>query len=278
MVTSPIAVLIQPALERGAIDPQEIEALQRQWQQHNALDSADADALFALQGVLAGRNTAFNAVFEEMLTAYILDGDEHKGNITNEQGAWILSMLDGGEGLVANAAELELLVKLVERAESVPASLATFALHQIQHAAMTGEGPAAKGRIHFSRVIDVKDVATIARLLQVAKGNRRRIISRAEAEILFDMAEACTGTNDPAWDSLFVEAIQAHLFAANNPGLSNGPSPARPVILGPRDSAWLQSRIQHDGHVSRAERALLALIDPRQMAATNWSAPIGQML
>jgi hypothetical protein len=274
MVTSPIANSLQSAVERGAVDPPEVPQWRRQWQEAGVVDSADADALFALQGRLAGRDTAFNALFWDMLCAYVLDQGELKGSISNDQGAWLQSMLDGGEGLVANAAELELLVRMIEQADNVPAPLGAFALHQIQHAAMTGEGPAAKGRIHFSRVIDAQDATAIARLLQAAKGTKRRIISRPEAEILFDMAEACTGTNDPSWDGLFVAAIQAHLFDANNPGQS----PAKPAVLGPRDSAWLQSRIQHDGKVSRAERALLALIDPRQMAATSWSTPIGQML
>lgn len=273
MVTSPIATLMQPALERGAIEDPEVQQLRQRWLDGEPLQAADADALFALQGRLAGRNVAFNALFEDLLTAYVLDRGEPKGGISKEQGAWLLSMLDGGEGLVANAAELELLIRLVEHADSVPDDLAKFALHQIQHSAMTGEGPAAKGRIHFSRIIDAQDLANMARLFQVAKGPKRRIISRLEAEMLFDMAEDCTGANDVAWDSLFAETIQAHLIA------SDGLSLTTPVVLGDRDSAWLNQRIQHDGKVSRAERALLALVDPRQMAATNtWDKPISQML
>jgi hypothetical protein len=261
------------------MESEEIPLLRRQWLDGGPVTEADADALFALQGILAGRNAAFNTLFSEILADYILDQREPRGAISDEQAEWLRSMLDGGEGLVVNAAELELLVRVIERAESVPNSLATFALNQIRHAAMTGEGPAARGRIHFSRVIDTADTAMIARLLQVAKGDKRRIISRAEAEILFDMAEACTGANDPAWDGLFAEAIQAHLVASNRSNRTNGLSLTTPVVLADRDSAWLQSRIQHDGRVSRAERALLALVDPRQMAAaSNWDAPIAQML
>jgi hypothetical protein len=180
---------------------------------------------------------------------------------------------------VANAAEFELLIKLIERAESVPADLASFALHQVQHSAMTGEGPAAAGRIHFSRVVDAKDVASMVRLFQVTRGAKRRIISRPEADILFEMAEACTDTNDPAWDGLFAETIRAHLLESNVPSGSAGLSKATPLVLDDRDSAWLSRRIQHDGIVSRAERALLALVKPRQMAATgNWEKSLGQML
>jgi hypothetical protein len=279
MVTSPIATLMQPALERGAIEDSEIGQMRQRWQSGDPLQAADADALFALQGRLAGRNARFNALFGDMLVSYVLDRGEPKGGISREQGAWLLSMLDGGEGLVANAAELELLIKLIEHADSVPADLASFALHQILHSAMTGEGPAALGRIHFSRVVDAVDVANLARLFQVAKGAGRRIISRPEADILFEMAEGCTGANDPAWDGLFAETIQAHLLATNLPNDTSRLSPATPVVLDDRDSAWLNRRIQHDGIVSRAERALLALVNPRQMAATsNWDKPISQML
>ncbi|MDQ0394076.1 hypothetical protein [Labrys monachus] len=252
--------------------------MRQAWLEAGRATRADADALFALQGVLAGADADFNDLFAEILTSYLLDGLEPGGGLSPEQGEWLQSMLDGGEGLVLNAAELELLVRVIERADSVPGPLATFALRQIQHAAMTGEGPAARGRIHFSRVIDAADTAMIARLLQVARGDKRRIISRPEAEILFDMAEACTGANDPAWDGLFAEAIQAHLFAANRPNRTNGLALTTPVTLAERDSAWLQRRIQHDGRVSRAERALLALVDPHQMAGSNWDTPIAQML
>jgi hypothetical protein len=277
MVTSSLAVLIRPALERGGLEPDEIPLL-RQRRDGGLLTQADIDALFALQGLLAGADADFNAFFSDTLTDYIVDQVEPRGSISAEQSEWLLSMLDGGEGLVLNVAELELLVRVIERADNVPSPLAVFALRQIRHAAMTGEGPAARGRIHFSRVIDTADTAMIARLLQVAKGDKRRIISRPEADILFDMAEACTGANDPAWDGLFVEAIQAHLLAANRPNQTNGLSLTTPVVLAERESAWLQQRIQHDGKVSRAERALLALVDPRQMAGGNWETPIGQML
>jgi hypothetical protein len=277
MVTSSLAVLIQPALERGALEPEEIPILRRQYRDA-PLAQADADALFALQGTLAGTDADFNALFWDVLTDYILNRVEPKGGISPQRGEWLHAMLDGGEGLVLNAAELELLVRVIERADSVPVPLATFALRQIQHAAMTGEGPAARGRIHFSRVIDAADTAMIARLLQIAKGDKRRIISRPEAEILFDMAEACTGANDPAWDGLFAEAIQAHLLATNSANRTNGLSMTTPVTLAERDSLWLQQRIQHDGRVSRAERALLALVDPRQMAGSRWDTPIAQML
>jgi hypothetical protein len=279
MVTSPSAIPMQPALERGAIEESEIAQMRQRWQSGEPLQAADADALFSLQGRLAGRNTAFNALFADMLTAYILETGEPKGSISREQGAWLLSMLDGGEGLVANAAELEMLIRLIETADSIPAELASFALHQILHSAMTGEGPAALGRIHFSRVVDARDVANLARLFQVAKADKRRIISRPEADILFEMAEGCTGANDPAWDGLFAETIQAHLLATNMPHDTESLSTKTPVILDARDSAWLSRRIQHDGVVSRAERALLALVDPRQMAATNnWNKSICQMI
>lgn len=279
MVTSPIATLIQPALERGAVEESEVGQMRQRWRAGEPLQAADADALFALQGMLAGRDAGFNTLFEDMLTSYMLENGAPRGSISKEQSDWLLSMLDGGEGLVANAAELEMLIRLIEKADSVPAALASFALHQIQHSAMTGEGPAALGRIHFSRVVDSRDVANLARLFQVARGDKRRIISRPEADILFEMAEGCTGGNDPAWDGLFAEAIQAHLLATNLPNDTHGLSMATPVVLADRDSAWLSRRIQHDGVVSRAERALLALVDPRQMAATNnWDKSISQMI
>ncbi len=63
-------------------------------------------------------------------------------------------------------------------------------------------------------------------------------VSRAEAEMLFDLNERCEG-DDPAWNACFVEAICDHLLL--------GAAPEGHVT--DADARWLLDRIERDGQL-----------------------------
>src|SRR5215471_17722698 len=68
---------------------------------------------------------------------------------------------------------------------------AAHALSIVRDGVITGEGPTTKGRVHFSRSLDADDTAWCARLLTAAAVNDKPV-SRAEAEVLFEINEAAT--------------------------------------------------------------------------------------
>jgi hypothetical protein len=95
---------------------------------------------------------------------------------------------------------------------SVMPPLAVAALCAVRNGVITGEGPTTKGRIHYSRCIDAADAGLIQRIL-LAGGNRA--ITRAEADVLFDIHDAaCERIDGGVFDDLFAKAIAHHVLAA----------------------------------------------------------------
>jgi len=106
---------------------------------------------------------------------------------------------------------------------------AALALTVVRDGVITGEGPTAKGRIHFSRALDADDAAWCARIL-TASAVEHQPVSRAEAEALFEIdAAAAERSDDGRFDDLLAKAVVHH--AASASGL---PVPPRTVALSPK--------------------------------------------
>src|SRR5258705_6866068 len=116
---------------------------------------------------------------------------------------------------------------------------AAHALTIVRDGVITGEGPTTRGRIHFSRALDARDVAWCARIL-TATAVADEPVSRAEAEALFEInAAAAERSDNGQFDDLFAKAIVHH--AASASGL---PVPSRTIALSPDTAieSWAPTR------------------------------------
>jgi hypothetical protein len=105
---------------------------------------------------------------------------------------------------------------------------AAQALTVVRDGVITGEGPTARGRVHFSRALDADDAAWCARIL-TATAVEHQPVSRAEAEALFEIDDAATERSDGGcFDDLLAKAVVHH--AASASGL---PVPPRTIALSP---------------------------------------------
>lgn len=118
------------------------------------------------------------------------------------------------------------LMRIIDQSPIAHGDVAARALSVVRYGVITGEGPTADGRTHFSRTIDGDDALWCERILTAAALNGQPI-SRAEAEILFAIDEAgADRTDDGRFDELMARAIVHH--AASASGL---PVPPRAVAL-----------------------------------------------
>jgi uncharacterized membrane protein YebE (DUF533 family) len=77
------------------------------------------------------------------------------------------------------------------------------------------------------------------------------VIDRDEATFLFELNDAVSGqSNDPAWQTLFVDAISSYVLEDD----------ASPGVVDDEEAAWLVAHIQSDGQIDAIERALLERI------------------
>jgi hypothetical protein len=130
-------------------------------------------------------------------------------------------------------------IGVLETPKSGDRNLAVYALGLVRDGVITGEGPTTRGRIHFSRALDAQDAAWCARIL-TAITVADRPVSRAEAEVLFEInAAAAERSDNGQFDDLFAKAIVHHLASA-----SGMPVPSRTVALSPNTAieSWAPTR------------------------------------
>lgn len=200
----------------GRIDPQEIEAL-------FAIDEAATDADLAWSGLLTEAGVDF--VVHQM---------EPSGYVDAANADWLIARI-GRDGAVKTATELELLVKVLDAARTSPPRLVQYALRQVQQAVVDGDGPLADGgRLEPGRVSRA-EADLLRRILYAYGGDDGIAVTRAEADVLFDINDAVADAdNDPAWLDLFVKAVANCIMAA-----SGYVVPTREVAL--RREEWLDA-------------------------------------
>jgi hypothetical protein len=128
------------------------------------------------------------------------------------------------------------LIVAIEHSEIAVADLSVAALQDVLSGIITGEGPTAAGRVHFSRTLDPADAALCARILACAGGTAGLPVTRLEAEVLFDIdAAAAERTDNGRFGDLFVKSI-AHCVLAE----AGHRVPPRQVALAPATelSSW----------------------------------------
>jgi hypothetical protein len=139
------------------------------------------------------------------------------------------------------------LVAAIERSKTAVADLSAAALQDVLSGVITGEGPTAAGRAHFSRTLDPGDAALCARILAGGGGAAGLPVTRLEADVLFDIdAAAAERTDDGRFGDLFVKSI-AHCALAE----AGHKVPPRQIALAPATnlSTWANRSTDIDGEV-----------------------------
>lgn len=196
----------------GRISADDVLAMRREIYGDTAISQTEAEALIALDEAADERCQEWDDLFVEALTDYVVHQQAPVDYIDDDKAAWIIAQLTHN-GRIRTDSELELLVHMLEAATSSPPSLTTFALGQVKAAVVSGEGPLLRAGACEKGRISAGEVALLRRILYAAGGDANVAITRAEAEILFDINDACRGAdNDPSWTDLFAKALAASVM------------------------------------------------------------------
>ena len=202
----------------GEISARDTLAL-RQWAWSDGLLSQrDAQALFELNSHARSKDPEWITFFTETLCDYVINGSEPKGSVSEENALWVIEEIDK-DGRVESAAELELLVKLSEKAVDLPNVLKFYALDQIERIVISGEGPTREGDA-LHNTVTAAEAHLLRRLIFASGSHGPAIVSREEADMLFRIKDACLESdNAPEWEKLFVQGVANHLqgFSAYTP-------------------------------------------------------------
>lgn len=194
----------------------------------------EAEALAELNEACAG-SPAWSDLFVEATADFIVHQSEPAGYVAHNNAVWLMDHFADADR-IKSATALEAMVKVLETATEAPAELELFVMRQVKHAVLSGDGPTRSGEPLSPGRIGKAEVALLRRVLYACGGSQGVAVSRAEAEMLFDINDAVTDIdNDPDWPDLFVKAVANYLMAAR------GYQPlSREEAL--RRAAWLDDR------------------------------------
>ena len=210
-MTTHFIELAQRASGNGRISPQELLDLRKEGWGDGAIHRDEAEALFAINNVLSERDDAWTDFFVEAISEFVLNGSEPRLQCSDSEAAWLIEQIDH-DGVVESLAELETMVRIVERAQNVPERLKNYVLDQVEREVLTGEGPTRFGGELSATHISDAEVHILRRVIFASGGFGPAAVSRYDAEMLFRLKDATLAENNAAgWDDLFIDAVANHL-------------------------------------------------------------------
>jgi hypothetical protein len=234
MIPNVMMALVEKLAADGRISAEEALDVRRAIFPDGAVSRQEAEALFALNERVGGDDPAWNACFVEAISDHLLLAQEPKGHVTDEGAAWLESRI-GRDCVLEGPTELQLLLNLLEKAESCPARLSELARVYVGNAVLSGKGSEGRDPALVPGQIGENELKLISRVLFAAAGAGNVFVTRDEAEWLFDLDAATEGRAHVAgWRDLFVSALMNHLFAAGPSGLLD-----RDAMLGRAE--WLKT-------------------------------------
>jgi hypothetical protein len=234
MTLSPLSALIDQLKAKRELSADDVLALRRMVFGETQVTPEEAEALILLDESVEHAGPEWLDLFVEALTDFVIHQQAPQGYVSEANAAWLVDRI-GRDGRVKTQTELELLIRVLEKATSTPASLAGFALAQVKEAVLTAQGPLARGGVLVAGVVTAAEVELMRRILYAFGSDGNVAVTRTEAEVLFDINDASAGAaNDPSWDELFVKAIANFLLAA-----SHYQAPSRSEAL--RREQWLDA-------------------------------------
>lgn len=203
--------LAEQAMADGAISADEVLSLRHEGWSNGKIDSDEADAIFVLNDHLDQPTREWSDFFVEALSEFIVHSLEPKGYVTADQAEWLIERIDNN-GRLDSLTELELLVKVLEKATDVPERLNAYALDQIEQAVLTGEGPTRDGGTLEKGNVTEAEARLLRRVIFAQGGERPAAVSQNEAELLFRLKDATLDAdNAPDWKRLFVQGVGNYL-------------------------------------------------------------------
>ena len=208
-----VSSLIGDIKAKKAVTAADVLALRKSVWPDGEICRDEAQLLFDINDLDANAGAEWQEFFAAAISEYVVNQEQPKGYVSDDNAAWLIQRIDH-DGKVESRAELELLVRTMEKATGTPGSLQDYVLKQVEAAVMTGRGPTRDGgELQPGRVTDA-EVRILRRVLFAAGSSGPGRIDRAEADMLFRIKDAALGAeNSKDWPQAFVQMVGNYLMA-----------------------------------------------------------------
>ncbi|QKV17771.1 hypothetical protein [Oricola thermophila] len=206
---------IRQLIDKGHVTDEDVLNLRREVYRNGVVNREEASGLFAFDQHATKKPDSWREFFVEAIADYIVVQEAPRGYISEANAEWLIENISK-DGVVDHRTELELLIKSMELANSVPPKLAAFALQQVANAVLEGKGVIARDRELKPGVIGETEVELLRRILYASGSDGSVAVTRNEAEVLFDLNDRTSeAENHPSWSELFIKAIACSVMAAS---------------------------------------------------------------
>lgn len=210
-MTMHFAAIAQNAAAEGVISAKDLAALRRAGWANGAITPDEAEAIFAANHKLAASDPDWCDFFVEAIGEYVINGSEPRGYVSDDRAAWLIHRVEQ-DGKLDSMAELELLVRVLERSQNAPQLLKDRVLAHVEAAVLTGAGPTRRGGQLAAGQVTAAEADILRRTIFAAGGDGPACTSRAEAELLFRLKDASVDApNAPEWQRMFVQGVASYL-------------------------------------------------------------------
>lgn len=207
----------------GVVSPEELLSLRQLGWGDGKIYHGEAEAIIELNHAIENPTNEWVDFFVEAISEFVLNGTEPRGMCDEGEARWLIDALDR-DGKLDSMSELELLVRVVERAQNAPEVLKQYALRQVENAVLKGTGPTRHGGELADCHVSEAECGLLRRLIFASGGLGAAAVSRFDAEMLFRIKDATLNDeNASAWAELFVDGIANYLkgFQLSNAQLSH---------------------------------------------------------
>lgn len=222
-MTTQFIDIAQRAAADGQVTSEELLALRREGWGDGIITRAEAEALFALNTALQERSAEWCDFFVEAIGEFVLNGTPPRLQCSEDEAAWLIGQIDA-DGVTESMAELETMVRIIERAENTPDRLKNYVLDQVEREVLTGVGPTRCGGELSATHVSAAECRIIRRVIFAIGGHGPAAVTRFDAEMLFRIKdETLAEENAPEWDELFIDGIANYLkgFTLQNAQISH---------------------------------------------------------
>jgi hypothetical protein len=162
----------------------------------DAVSLDEAEALIQLNADAGAVSPEWTVLFIEALTDFTVHQQAPNGYVDETKANWLMGAVSRGDR--AREDEIDLLIHVLDQADSAPDSLSAFVLAQLRAGILAR---AANG-------IAEADVERLRLVLFAVGGTSNIAVSRDEANALFDLNDAASGApNAPTWSDFFARAV-----------------------------------------------------------------------
>ena len=201
--------------DQSRITDEDVIKFRREVFEDMLVSIVEAEGVFAMNNSVEETSKAWNDFFVEVMVDYCVNQAKPHGYMSENNADWLVGQITKDGRLDTNS-ELELVIKVIERAKEVPTMFAAFALEQVAVAVVEGNGALLNNDELKAGVIGAPEANLLRRVLYGVGAEGRLAVSKEEVEVLFELNDMTAETeNHPEWTDVFIKAVACHLMAVD---------------------------------------------------------------